>query len=154
MSSWINSSNSIQSSPKDVFLDFFVNLINIEFPSPNNENVLLVVHFLTNQKQIQFNPIRKVELDRSFFFVKTDPKHVVEHLPVQQHRKHSTAQHSAISPHKAAKQVRADQRATTQASRQSWRESAHVVQHLPGTQHAEFSKRKKKSKSTRAFRGS
>ena len=30
----------------------------------------------------------------------------------------STAQHSAISPHKAATQVRADQGATTQASRQ------------------------------------
>ena len=32
----------------------------------------------------------------------------------------STAQHSAISPHKAAKQVRTDQSATTQASRQIW----------------------------------
>ena len=39
---------------------------------------------------------------------------------VRQYRKHST-HHSANSPHKAAKQVCADQSATTQASRQSWR---------------------------------
>ena len=38
----------------------------------------------------------------------------------------STARHSAISPHKASKQVRADQSAKTQASRQSWRKPAHV----------------------------
>ena len=43
-----------------------------------------------------------------------------------QYREHSTAQHSAISPHKAAKQVRAEQ---------SWREPAHAVEHahsVPG----------------------
>ena len=45
----------------------------------------------------------------------------------------STAQHSAISSHKAAKQLRADQSATTQASRQSWREPAHVVEHFYST---------------------
>ena len=44
-------------------------------------------------------------------------------------RKHSTAQHSATIPPKAAKQLRADQSATTQASGQSWREPAHVVEH-------------------------
>ena len=38
----------------------------------------------------------------------------------------STAQRSAISPHTAAKQARDDQSATTQASRQSWRETEHV----------------------------
>ena len=38
------------------------------------------------------------------------------------YRKHSTARLAAL--HKAAKQVRADQSATTQAGRQSWRELA------------------------------
>ena len=60
----------------------------------------------------------------------------------------STAQNSAISPHKAAKQVRADQSATTQASRQSWRDPAHACRAC--IQHAEFSKRTKKSKSARS----
>ena len=36
----------------------------------------------------------------------------------------STAQHSGTSPHKTAKQVRADESVTTQANRQSWRETA------------------------------
>ena len=43
------------------------------------------------------------------------------------------AQHSAISPHKDAKQARADQSATTQASRQSRREPVHVVEQLYST---------------------
>ena len=51
----------------------------------------------------------------------------------------TTAQHSAIIPREAAKQARADQSATTQTSRQSWREPAHhVVEHLYSM--AEFSK--------------
>ena len=34
---------------------------------------VLVIHFFTNQIQIQFNPIQKVELDSFFFYVKTGP---------------------------------------------------------------------------------
>ena len=51
---------------------------------------------------------------------------------VLQYRKHSTAQHSAVSPHKAAKKVRADQSATTQASRQ--RASAYYCSAVPQAQ--------------------
>ena len=63
---------------------------------------------------------------------------VVEHLP----QTHQSKAQSAL--HKAATQVCADQNATTQASRQSWRTRAcgRVF-----TQLAAFSKRTKKSKS-------
>ena len=62
----------------------------------------------------------------------------------------STAQRSAFSPARrsipvARMYVRADQRATTQASRQSWREPHHVVEHVY-LHFAVFPKRTKKSK--------
>ena len=57
---------------------------------------------------------------------------------------HNRAQRS--QPAQAAKQVRVDQSATTQASRQSWREPSC---HRAFTQLAVFSKRTKKSKSVR-----
>ena len=59
-------------------------------------------------------------------------EHVAEHLLLY-FSTASTAPHSVISPHKAAKQVRADQSATTQATRQSWRQPAHVVEQLYST---------------------
>ena len=65
---------------------------------------------------------------------------VVEHLPQTKHRKAQSALH------KAAKQVRAGQSATAQASRQSWWELACRRAFM---QPAAFSKRTKKSKSSR-----
>ena len=65
-------------------------------------------------------------------------EHVVEHLPQVQR---STA---LLVLRKAAKQVRADQSATTRASRQSWQEPACWALII---QLAAFSKRTKKSKS-------
>ena len=67
--------------------------------------------------------------------------HVVEHLLlcILQYRQHSAAQHGAISPHKAAKQVRADRSATTQASRQKGysvlQYRKHSTQHIAVSAH-------------------
>ena len=49
----------------------------------------------------------------------------------------STAQHSAISPHKDAKQARADQRATTQSGREHllYCSTASTAQHSPISPH-------------------
>ena len=63
-------------------------------------------------------------------------------------RKHSTAQRS--QPAQAAKQVRSDQSATTQASRQSWLEQACRRAFI---QLAVFSEQTKKSKSARPTAG-
>ena len=55
-----------------------------------------------------------------------------------------------LALHKAAEQVRADQSATTQAGRRSWRgESREPACRRPFVQVAVFSKRTKKSKSAR-----
>ena len=83
----------------------------------------------------------------AFFYTVRRSMLSIEHLP--QAYCCSTAQHSTQSYlHKAAKQVRAGQSATTQASKQASRvgESQHVVEHL---QLAMFSKRSKESKPVR-----
>ena len=63
----------------------------------------------------------------------------------------STAQRNQPGTKPQSKNVRADQSATTQACRQSLREPAHVVERL-FIQHAEFSKRTKKSKISPAYK--
>ena len=77
-------------------------------------------------------------LVRLFYIPGMYERVVAEHVP--------QARHIAISPHEAAKHVRADQSATTQASRQSWREPAF---RRAFEQLAAFSNRTKKSKSCR-----
>ena len=65
MPSWINSSNSIQSTSifsKSKHFRLLCQLDRIEFPSPHNENAFLVFHFSTSKNQLKSNPIKKVEL--------------------------------------------------------------------------------------------
>ena len=57
--------NSIHSKKK--IYELLGQLDRTEFPLPHNEDALLVIHFLTNQKQTQFNPFQKVELDSLLF---------------------------------------------------------------------------------------
>ena len=68
------------------------------------------------------------------------------------YRKHSTTQHSAVNPHnKQQKQLLADQRATTQASRQDLARASSVVEHLYCIRLAVFSKRTEKPESARGL---
>ena len=75
-----------------------------------------------------------------FFFVPMYDHVVVEHL--LHCSTASTAQQSAVSPHKAAKQVRADQSATTQASRQRASTVLQYRNHSTAQRHQSAQRRK------------
>ena len=73
MSRWTNSLNSISIFDKiRPRKSYFTSLLNLIFRN-NSENACLVIHFLTNQMQIKFNSIKKIEIRFCKFLVNTGP---------------------------------------------------------------------------------